>query len=60
MKSVVECVYVGKTYTHTINFSFKSCTCRWFMALFVCSHLIAACDLFDQHLDGYTKKKNFV
>ena len=60
MKSVVKCVYVGRTYTHTINFSFKSCTCHWFMAFCVFSHLVAACGFFDQHLDGYTKKKTLI
>ena len=59
-KSVVECTYLGFQHTHTINFTYKSCTCRWFMAFTVCAHLIAACDLYDQHLDGYTKKKRFV
>ena len=60
MKSVVECTYVGLTHTHTINFRFKSCTCRWFMAFTACAHLVAACDLFEQFLDGHTKKKTFV
>ncbi len=60
MTSVVDCTYTGNTLTHTINFSFKSCTCRWFMAFTVCSHLLAACDLFDQRLEGYTKVKTFV
>lgn len=60
MKSVVECTYTGVKHIHTVNFSFKSCTCRWFMAFTVCAHLVAACDQFDQHLDGHTKKKTFV
>lgn len=60
MNSVVQCSYTGSTYTHTINFRYKSCTCRWFMAFTVCSHLVSACDLFEQELSGYTKKKTFV
>lgn len=50
----------GKVHTHTINFELKSCSCRWFLAFAVCSHLISACDYYNQTLKGYTKPRIFV
>ena len=60
MRSIIECIYIGRTHTQSINFQYKSCTCRWFLAFAVCAHLVAACDLFKQPLDGYSKPKVFV
>ena len=60
MRSFNECLYSGIIHTHTINFQFKSCTCRWFMAFGVYAHLVCACDLFNQPLDGYSKPRHFV
>ena len=60
MRGFNECLYSGLIHTHTINFQFKSCTCRWFMAFAVCAHLVFACDLFNQPLDGYSKPRHFV
>ncbi len=54
------CKYVGTVHVHTINFFLRSCSCRWFLAFGVCGHLVAACDIFDQTLEGYTKTKSFV
>jgi len=59
MNGFVECSYQGRIHTHTINFSMKSCTCRWFMAFAVCAHLVAACDLYNYELKGYTKPREF-
>ena len=60
MRGEVTCEYRGVVHVHTINFRFKSCSCRWFLAFGVCGHLVAACDLFNQPLEGYTKTKVFV
>jgi len=40
---------------HSIDIVLKYCTCRWFLAFCVCAHLVAACDKFNQLLEGYTK-----
>ncbi len=56
----LECIYKGKQHTHTINFNSKSCTCCWFLAFAVCSHIIAACDHYNRELQGYKVAKAFV
>ena len=53
LKNASECEYAGSVFTHTINFTYKSCTCRWFSAFSVCAHILLACDHFDRPLDGY-------
>jgi len=60
MRSITEASYTGKTHTHSINFQYKSCSCRWFLAFAICAHLIAACDIFKQPLEGYSKPRVFV
>ena len=63
MKNITECIYNGLNHVHTINFQYKSCTCRYFLAFAICGHLIAACDIlviFKQPLEGYSKPKVFV
>ena len=60
MSGFIECSYKGRVHTHTINFDLKSCTCRWFWSFAVCAHLVAACDLYNRDLKGYTKPKRFV
>ena len=57
---VNECSYAGRVHVHTINFELLSCTCRWFLAFNVFSHLVAACDHYNYQLSGYTKPKAFV
>ena len=59
MSGFIECSYKGRVHTHTINFDLKSCTCRWFWSFAVCAHLVAACDLYNRDLKGYTKPKRF-
>jgi len=60
MEGSTKCKYYGAAHVHTIDFVLKSCTCRWFLAFCVCAHLVAACDKFNQPLEGYTKTKVFV
>ena len=56
----LECLYKGRHHTHTINFNTKSCTCRWFLAFAVCSHIIGACDQYNRELQGYKATRAFV
>ena len=54
------CEYRGINHIHKINFELKSCTCRWFLAFAMCSHLISSCDHYNIVLNGYSKQKTFV
>ncbi len=60
MEGATKCKYYGAAHVHTIDFVLKSCSCRWFLAFCVCAHLVAACDKFNQPLEGYIKTKVFV
>jgi hypothetical protein len=60
MKGLNECIHNGAIHIHTINFNTKTCSCRWFLAFAICSHIIAACDHFNRELKGYRVSKSFV
>jgi len=55
-----SCSYTGSIHVHKLNFELRSCTCRWFLAFRVCSHLVAACDIFKVSLERYTKARSLV
>jgi hypothetical protein len=51
--------YTGKS-TNQINFEFNSCTCRWYLAYAICSHVVAACKLYGRQLNGCMASRNYI